>query len=131
MKIGFYHGNGMDIFRDGFDESKIEIVATTEKEVSCDDVLRINGKTYSVFRLNRKHGFAEIEEITIGEGEDKYYEDEITCPYCGYVHSDSYEYSDSDDNHKCGQCGGIFSYERNVEVTYSSTPVKAPEVKEF
>ena len=89
MKIGFYHGNVMDIFRNGFDESKIEVVATIEKEVSCGDVLRINGKTYSVFRLNSKHGFAEIKEITIGEGESKDYEDEITCPYCGYVCSDS------------------------------------------
>ena len=131
MKIGFYRGDSMDIFRDGFDESKIETVLETEKDITNSDVLRINGKTYCVCRINHKHGFAEIDEIEIDEGEDKYYEDEITCPYCGHVHSDSYEYSDSEDEQECRQCGGVFSYERYVEVTYSSQPVNAPEIKSF
>lgn len=49
---------------------------------------------------------------------------EITCPHCGSESSDSWEASDSDDNHDCEVCGSVFSYERQIEVTYSSTIVK-------
>lgn len=50
--------------------------------------------------------------------------DEITCPWCGYEQMDSYEMSDSDDECECGNCEKIFSYERHIEVTYSSSRVE-------
>ena len=53
--------------------------------------------------------------------------DEITCPWCGHEESDSGENDDSDDEYECGECGGIFSYERDVTVTYSSERVSPPE----
>jgi len=53
--------------------------------------------------------------------------DEITCPWCGYEDGNSGECDDSDDEYECGQCGGIFSYERDVIVTYSSERVSPPE----
>ena len=49
--------------------------------------------------------------------------DEVTCPYCGYVHSDSWEMADSDDLYMCPDCGNKFSYERNISVTYSSQKI--------
>jgi hypothetical protein len=131
MRLGFYRGNHMDAFSNGFDESKIETVLRTEKDVICGDVFTFNGKTYVVGSIHRSRDFAQIDEIKIGEGEDKDFEDEITCPYCGYANTDSWESSDSEDEEVCGSCGGVFSYERHVEVTYSSQPVKAPEIKEF
>lgn len=47
-------------------------------------------------------------------------EDEVTCPYCGYVHRDSWEFSDSDDNFTCYGCEKNFAFERVVDVTYQS-----------
>lgn len=131
MKLGFYRGDRFETFSNGFDENKVETLLTTEDPVECGLVFNFNGKTYCVCSVNRSRDFAQIEEIKIHEGEDKDFEDEITCPYCGYACSDSYEYSESEDDHECGQCGGVFSYERYVEVSYSSKPVKAPEIKSF
>lgn len=56
---------------------------------------------------------------------DHRYTDEITCPYCGYEMSDSWEMSDTDDEQECynEKCGKLFSYERIVEVTYSSSKI--------
>jgi len=48
----------------------------------------------------------------------------ITCPHCGHEDSDSWEASDSDDEHYCDTCGSVFSYERYVEVTYSSSVIE-------
>lgn len=48
----------------------------------------------------------------------------ITCPHCGNKNTDSWECGDSDESLECGSCKSIFSYERNVEVTYSSRIVE-------
>lgn len=45
---------------------------------------------------------------------------EITCPWCGCELTDSWEYDDCDDAAECPECGKLFEYERNVEVTYTS-----------
>lgn len=52
---------------------------------------------------------------------DHSYTKEIICPWCGYEISDSWEMSDSDDECECGDCYKIFSYEREFEITYSSS----------
>ena len=48
--------------------------------------------------------------------------DEIVCPYCGYIHSDSWEYEDGDVT--CCDCDLLFTVERNTEVTYTTTKGK-------
>jgi len=48
------------------------------------------------------------------------YTDEIVCPHCGQMHSDSWVYSDSG-IYDCEECEKPFSYERNVSVTYSTS----------
>ena len=50
---------------------------------------------------------------------DTNYENEITCPWCGYVQSDSWEACDEDD-HICDNCGNEYSHVRYVDVTYST-----------
>lgn len=91
-------------------------------------LLDLNGKHYCVCRLNYKENTGLVELITLKEEpEDMLYEDEITCPYCGDEHSDSWEMADDDSHYECGTCGGIFSYQRDVEVTYNSSPVSPPE----
>jgi hypothetical protein len=50
--------------------------------------------------------------------------DEITCPWCGYQFSDSWE-MDDDDWEICEQCGKHFSWSRETRVTYSSQKFRA------
>lgn len=54
------------------------------------------------------------------EEKEVYSEDELTCPYCGFVYSDSWELYDSSDEEYCEECGNVFSYERIVTCTYQS-----------
>lgn len=71
------------------------------------------------------------QKAQYASGEDTpEYTDNITCPWCGYGDEDSGECDDEDDEHECGSCGGIFSYTRNVSVTYSSERVSPPELEE-
>lgn len=76
----------------------------------------------------REH--TDCKEILTEEAEDLDYEDDITCPFCKSVESDSWEHSESEDDFECGCCGGKFSYERSISVSYSMKPVQAPPVHE-
>lgn len=59
-----------------------------------------------------------------GEEEiDHSFTEEIVCPYCGYEHSDSFEMQDSG-KMKCSECKKEFTYEREVEVTYSTEKIE-------
>lgn len=44
---------------------------------------------------------------------------EIVCPYCGYTHSDSWEWDD-DGEDICDNCGKMFEYCREHDITYST-----------
>jgi transcription elongation factor Elf1 len=48
---------------------------------------------------------------------------EIVCPYCGYVHSESYEFGNGadDGDDECGKCGKKFSWSRMISVSYSTS----------
>lgn len=52
-----------------------------------------------------------------------YATDEVVCPFCGYIHTDSFELADYDDDFECQneECGKHFVVERVVEVTYNSS----------
>jgi DNA-directed RNA polymerase subunit RPC12/RpoP len=63
-------------------------------------------------------------ELYASGEEEPSFTDEIVCPWCGYEQSDPWEMYDSDDECECGNCEKIFSYERHVEVTYSSSRVE-------
>jgi protein-arginine kinase activator protein McsA len=52
-------------------------------------------------------------------------EDEMICPYCGYVGTDSCEYSEDEGVRECGRCGKEYDYVREVKVSYSTTPKEA------
>lgn len=47
-----------------------------------------------------------------------YSESEVTCPWCGYEHSDSWEFSDGD--YDCADCEKPFGVSRDESVTYST-----------
>lgn len=48
------------------------------------------------------------------------YTHDLICPHCNRAQSDAWEWPDRDDDAVCGHCDEVFSYERNIEVTYSS-----------
>lgn len=55
---------------------------------------------------------------------DTWYTENIVCPYCGYVNDDSWEIaSDYDDAYECEECGKTFSWERIIDVSYTSHKV--------
>ena len=58
---------------------------------------------------------------------DTAYTQEVTCPWCGHVGHDSWEYESDEFEVECGECGREFVAWRNIEVTYGS---KRPECKD-
>lgn len=56
------------------------------------------------------------------------YEDNITCPFCGYVDRDSWEVDfggmEGEEKLECGECQKEFVVTKHIEVTYSSQIIK-------
>ena len=52
---------------------------------------------------------------------DHEYTNEIVCPWCGYEFSDSWEWSDYEEDVECHKCGKLFYYERILTVEYKTT----------
>lgn len=65
----------------------------------------------------------QIEQYQSGEDEPCG-TDEVTCPWCGYEYSDSWEFGESEEEEICQNCEKEFSFERHVEVTYNSSRVE-------
>lgn len=79
-------------------------------------------------RRTREKKEREDQATRYASGEDTpEHTREITCPWCGYEYHDSWEDSDENEEEECPDCGGVFSYTREVEVTYSSERKRAPE----
>ena len=56
---------------------------------------------------------------------DHEYTDEIVCPWCGYIFSDSWKFSDFGEI-EC-DCGKSFDYIEDVSVSYSTTRSKCKD----
>lgn len=52
--------------------------------------------------------------------------DEVTCPCCGHIHTDSYEFDDYG-NYTCDACEREFEYQRHVTVQYTSRKLEADQ----
>lgn len=50
---------------------------------------------------------------------DHEYTREITCPYCGHVPMDSWEWDDNGEE-ECSKCGNTYTFERIVTIEYST-----------
>lgn len=57
--------------------------------------------------------------ITVTDELSTQYEDDVTCPYCGYIQADSFNFPEEGEE-KCAECGKAFDYPRNIEITYST-----------
>lgn len=101
--------------------------------VEFNNIVKIKETLYSTGSSIQRDNihYVLISPLEFVEDPDTEVESEITCPYCKYQHRDSWEASDSEDDKVCGNCGSIFSYDRDVSVEYHSEPVKRNEdVKE-
>ena len=60
--------------------------------------------------------------MTPKEAIDTAWQQEVTCPYCGHVSTDSYEYFLSEDpaTIECDDCAMEFEAFRNVTITYTT-----------
>ncbi len=58
---------------------------------------------------------------------DTEYTDEVVCPYCGAEQGESWELADNNDDYDCNECGKVFGYERDIEVTYRSWKKEQPD----
>lgn len=59
-----------------------------------------------------------IEEI------DHEFTKEIVCPYCGHIHSESYDFGsggEEDSEAECDSCGKQFYWSRIISVEYSTS----------
>tara|TARA_R110000850_G_C9811628_1_gene451490 strand:- start:52 stop:447 length:396 start_codon:yes stop_codon:yes gene_type:complete len=88
-----------------------------------EGLIRVKGKLARPCLLSEGSIYIEFMEC-IPKKDNIHCSDNITCPNCGSENRDSWEASDSDDAHHCGTCGSVFRYERNVEVTYSSSIIE-------
>lgn len=114
----------------------IQPIAITDKEIEMGEPLIINNVAYTICSLSgkgNKFQIAYVERIknqsvfVYGEEpKEQYGTDNITCPYCGYE-TDSWESNESDEHYECANCGSYFSYEREVSVSYYSSPIEKNE----
>ena len=109
----------------------------TDKEIEMGELLIINNVAYMICSLSgkgNKFQTAYVERVknqsVFVDGEDpeeQYGTDNITCPYCGYENEDSWESDESDEHYECPNCGSYFSYEREVSISYYSSPIEKNE----
>lgn len=137
MKIYNYPQGGLSFNGKLFDNVKTaKVLAETDQQCDIHDVLIINGVAYYVCALagtmntQNIHAFVKRIEnqnfiLEDYEPEEMYGEENITCPYCGHVH-ESFEMDDFGE-YECVACGSTFKYEREIEVTYNTYPIKKKE----
>ena len=88
-----------------------------------DGLVRITGKLARVCMFSKDSIYIKFMG-SMPKKDAIHLSNNITCPHCGSEDSDSWEASDSDDESHCETCGSVFSYARNMEVTYSSSIIE-------
>lgn len=91
-----------------------------DEHYRCEDCGAEDGLCYYTEGLlcNFCHTIRVNRRIAEFDG-DTQFTPEIVCPHCGYVHSDSWEWSEGES--ECGDCGQKFEVVRHVDVTYSTS----------
>lgn len=106
-------------------------VKSVEELLSDKDNLHMENSTEGDVWSSRSNSIKkEIEEfrgeyeLTNLDGDhDTSYEDDIKCPYCGYEHSDSWDFdvTDKEEEIECHQCEKDFVVSAEYSVTYTSS----------
>jgi len=65
---------------------------------------------------------ARVEKRLAAREDDEFtnYMVNITCPYCGWTMSSSWEMSSDTGEYTCDDCENTFSYERVVDISYNT-----------
>ena len=115
--------------RKGAELESYPYIGEIDIDLHIGDALQVEDKYFTIGVLNHQKQSAGVRKVEINlDPEDKDYEHNLTCPYCGYADPDSWELSDNEDEHECRRCGAIMSFERVVTVEYNSSPVKPPQI---
>jgi hypothetical protein len=115
--------------KQGSDIENYPYIGEIDTDLNIGEVVKVGDSYYVPGVINHIKKSAGVRKAEVDlEPEDKEYESDLTCPYCGYKDVDSWELSDDDEGHECGRCGGTMSYQRIVTVEYSSSPVKPPDI---
>lgn len=121
---------------EGFEDAG-DFLTEVENKLGVFDIFTYRGKKYACCSSEPKVNQVLVEEITdehkkdLFEEDEFFQEDKVWCPFCGSKNEDSWELSDSDDNYECGSCGSILSYERIVDVSYTTKLIKPTDVIEL
>lgn len=57
-------------------------------------------------------------------GNQRWSDNEITCPHCGWEVSESWELEEDDGEYVCEECEKEFLYNRVREISYHTRPIK-------
>ena len=115
--------------RQGTEVENYPYIGEVDVKLAIGEVVKIGDNYFVPGVLNHINNSVGVSKIEINlEPEDKDYENNLICPYCGYEDKDSWELSDNDEEHECGRCGATVSFERVVTVEYNSSPIKPPNI---
>lgn len=109
-----------------FDKNKeAKVIKVVDCDLAISTNIMLDGKVYHVCAKYPQNNLIGVREIQLeSTPEDVEYESHLTCPYCGGKNYDAFELSEDNDTINCGKCGSEIEYSREVEVTYSTRPVK-------
>ena len=114
--------------KQGLEVENYPYIGEIDIDLTIGEVVKVGDSYYVPGVLNHVNKSAGVRKTEIDfQPENKEYECNLICPYCGYEDGDSWELSDDDEEHECGRCGGIMSYQRVVTVEYSSSPKEPPK----
>lgn len=113
----------------GYELENYPYIGTIDGKTDIHEALKIGSKYYIPSIVNFNNNTAGVRLSTIStKPENKEYEDNIVCPYCGHEDRDSYELSDDNDTIECGRCGATIEYTREVIASYSIKGIKPPKI---
>lgn len=127
-KIELYLADDFKDISTEWDEVKVYRTLSVADDIDLwDRAISLDGKFYYVcMSQGNKYKIRELEKFNLEE-EENWDTSEITCPICGYEHSDSWEYDSDYGDIECEGCGATLEWYRDVHVSYSAEVKKVME----
>ncbi|MCU4813635.1 hypothetical protein OCF19_26380 [Bacillus cereus] len=109
-----------------FDENtEAEVLKVIDCNLAIGVNVLIDGKVYHVCGKYPHNNLIGVKEITLlSTPVDNKYENYLICPYCGGKNRDARKRSQDNGIINCDKCGSQIEYSREIEITYSTRPVK-------
>lgn len=112
------------------EDSGVVPIAVTDVELHCGDTIRIGDKVYHVGMCGKYKCVVNDPVVIDDDPEEREYDDELHCPYCGAEIPDSFEFP-KDGDERCIFCGSLFHFEKEMTVRWNSYPVEPAQVKDI